>query len=188
MVNNPKSYTKIAIILHWIVALGLITNIVLALLIPYVGDGNIRFVIDSHKSIGITLLGFALLRVVWRFTHQPPEYSYIQPKLERLAAHGTHLLLYTLMLMIPISGWMHDSAWKSASEISMYWFGLFEWPRITPIMELEPVLKEHLHDIFGGMHTWFSYALYLFSGIHIAAALMHHYSKKNRVRGRGILP
>lgn len=188
MVNNSNSYTKIAIILHWLVALGLILNIALALLIPYVGDENIRFVINNHKSIGITLLGLALLRIVWRFTHQPPEYPYKQPKLERLAAHGTHFLLYILMLMIPLSGWMHDSAWQLAPEINMYWFDLFEWPRIAAIMELEPIFKEQLHDIFGGIHMWLSYALYLLVGIHIAAALMHHYSTTNRVRGRGILP
>ncbi|MFT5278071.1 MAG: cytochrome b561 [Granulosicoccus sp.] len=188
MINNSKSYTKVAIILHWLVALGLILNIALALSTDYVGDENIRFVINNHKSIGITLLGFALMRILWRVTHQPPAYPYQQPKLERFAAHGTHLLLYALMLMIPLSGWMHDSAWKLASEIKMYWFGFFEWPRITVIMELEPVLKEQLHSILGGIHTWLSYALYLLVSVHVVAAIMHHYSKTNRVRGRGILP
>jgi cytochrome b561 len=188
MINTVNRYTKTAIILHWVIALGLIVNIGLALSIGYVGDENIRFVINNHKSIGVTLLGFALMRIIWRMSHQPPAYPYQQPKLERLAANGTHLLLYALMLMIPLSGWMHDSAWKSASEISMYWFGIFEWPRIDAIMEIEPVFKEQLHDIFGGIHTWLSYTLYSLVSLHIVAALMHHYSKTQRVRGRGMLP
>jgi cytochrome b561 len=188
MKNNTNRYTKTAIILHWVVALGLILNIGLALSIGYVEDENIRFVINNHKSIGVTLLGFALMRLIWRMTHQPPAYPYQQPKLERVAATGTHIMLYILILMIPLSGWMHDSAWKSASQIRMYWFGLFEWPRLAVIMELEPVLKEQVHGIFGGIHTWLSYALYSLVGLHVVAAFMHHFSKTNRVRGRGMLP
>ena len=83
---------------------------------------------------------------------------------------------------------MHDSAWKAASEIKMNWFGFFEWPRIAWIMQVEPVAKERLHDLFGSVHEWFTYMLYALVTLHIAAALMHHFSKTNRVRGRGILP
>ena len=110
-----------------------------------------------------------------------------QTKLSFLA-NATHLFLYTLMLLIPLSGWMHDSAWKAASEIKMNWFGFFEWPRIAWIMQVEPVAKERLHDLFGSVHEWFTYMLYALVTLHIAAALMHHFSKTNRVRGRGILP
>lgn len=188
MEHQANRYTSAAIFLHWLVALGLVINVVLGLITGYVGDENIRFVIDTHKSIGITLLGFALLRLTWRLSHRPPAYPYQQPKLERLLASGTHLLLYFLMLMIPLSGWLHDSAWKAAPEVKMLWFGFFEWPRISAIMQLEPVLKESLHDLFGGMHTWFSYLLYVLVSLHVVGALKHHFSSLNRVRGRGILP
>lgn len=188
MATSATRYTTTAIFLHWLVALGLIGNVTLGLITDYVGDANIRFVIDTHKSIGVTLLGFVLLRLTWRVTHRPPVYPYQQPKLERILASGTHLLLYFVMLMIPMSGWMHDSAWKAAPEVKMYWFGFFEWPRISAIMQLEPDFKESLHDLFGGMHTWFSYMLYALVSLHIVGALKHHFSATQRVRGRGILP
>jgi cytochrome b561 len=188
MKNNVNRYTYTAVILHWLIALGLIFNIILGISTDFVADSNIRFVIDSHKSIGITLLGFVLLRIIWRISHQPPSYPYQQPKIERVAASGTHIMLYVLMFMLPLSGWMHDSAWKAATEIKMHWFGLFEWPRIAMIMQLESGLKEQLHSLLGGVHTWLSYMLYFLVSLHITAALKHHFSKNQPVRGRGILP
>lgn len=188
MANSSTRYTRTAIILHWVVAFGLVVNVVLGLSTDYVGDENIRMVIDTHKSMGITLLGFVLLRLSWRVSHKPPVYPYQQPNLERFLASATHLSLYGLMLLIPLSGWLHDSAWKAASEIKMYWFGLFEWPRIAWVMQVEPEAKERLHDLFGSMHQWFSYMLYGLVALHISAALMHHFSNTQRVRGRGILP
>lgn len=187
MVNESTRYTKVAIILHWVVAAGLFINVLLGLLAESFGKENIRFAINTHKSIGITLLGFILLRLLWRLTHKPPAYPYQQPPLERFLAGATHTLLYVVMLLIPLSGWMHDSAWKSAGEIKMYWFGLFEWPRIGWIMDVEPVAKESLHTLFGNLHEWSATALYALVALHVAAALKHHFSKTQRVRGRGIL-
>jgi len=189
-VNNTDTatrYTGIAIILHWLVALGLLINVAVIWVYPFFDDQYIRFAIDSHKSIGITLLGLALLRLTWRLSHPPPAYPIKQAFIERFLAKATHILLYGLMLLLPLSGWMHDSAWKAANEVKMYWFGLFEWPRFSWIMEMEAQQKEMLHSVFGGFHTWFSYLLYALVVLHLAAAMKHHFSKQQRVRGRGIL-
>lgn len=183
-----KEYSRLAVILHWLVAVGMIANVFLAWAVPFIADENIRFAIDTHKSIGITVLGLVILRVLWRVTHQPPMFPYRQPLLERMAAKLTHILLYALMLMIPISGWLHDSAWMAAAEHPMYVFGLFEWPRISAIMTLDPVTKEHWHALLGTVHTGLSYGLYALFVLHVAAALMHHFSRIQPVRGRGMLP
>jgi cytochrome b561 len=57
----------------------------------------------------------------------------------------------------------------------MYLFGLFQWPRIGWIMAIEPGLKERLHDVFGSIHIWLSYALYALVALHIGAALKHQW-------------
>lgn len=187
MQNKTGRYTKTAIFLHWLVAGGLSLNILIALTYEWFGDEHIRFFIDAHKSIGISVLGFALIRILWRFSHTPPEYPYQQPTIEKWLAKLTHIFLYLLMLLIPLSGWMHDSAWVAAPEVKMYWFGLFEWPRIATIMQAPAETKEMLHGLFGRLHEAFSIALYLLVSLHIVAALKHHFAKTNRVRGRGIL-
>ena len=77
------------------------------------------------------------------------------------------------MLALPVSGWLHDSAWKDAATHPMQLFGLVPWPRIHPIAALDPVLKESLHTVFGQMHAWFADALYVLFFLHVIGALKH---------------
>lgn len=162
-------------ILHWLIAVLIAINVALIWSVDWISEDSIRPVIDAHKSFGITVLGLVLMRLLWRAANKPPPLPDTYPPAEKTAARGAHVALYALMLGLPLSGWMHDSAWKAAGEIPMYLFGLFQWPRIGWIMQLEPVFKERMHDVFGGIHVWLSYALYALVGLHIAAALKHQW-------------
>lgn len=179
MPTIPSKYTRTAIALHWVIALFIFINLVLGLAIERIPDDWIRPVINTHKSIGITVLGLALMRLLWRFTHQPPPLPTAYPRWERLAAHSAHIVLYGLMIALPLSGWLHDSAWKAAPEIKMYWFGLFEWPRFDFIMQLEPVYKEQLHSLLGEIHEWLGFVLMGLWVVHVGAALKHQYIDKH---------
>lgn len=168
-------YTRTAVALHWMLALLLIVNVVLALSIDLLPDAWVRPVIDTHKSIGITALGLVLLRVLWRASHKPPPLPQPYAAWERKVSLLAHVLLYLIMLALPLSGWLHDSAWKDAATHPMQWFGLFEWPRIGFIMALPPAVKEGLHDVFGTAHTVAGYALYELLALHVAGALKHQW-------------
>jgi cytochrome b561 len=168
-------YTRVAVVLHWLVAVLITANVVLALSADHVPDDAVRSVIDAHKSIGITVLGLALLRILWRLGHRPPAVPVTHRRLERVAAHLAHLGLYLLILLLPLSGWLHDSAWKDAATHPMHWFGLFEWPRIGAVMNLPPATRESLHTRFGEWHTALSYVLYVLLALHVAGALKHQW-------------
>ncbi len=168
-------YTRLAILLHWTMALFLVFNIGLAWSVDYLPDGAVRPVIDVHKSIGITLLGLMLVRVLWRISHPPPPLILKYSAWERHVAHGAHLLLYALMLALPLSGWLHDSAWKDAATHPMRLFGLVPWPRIHLITALDPATKERLHTVFGRMHAWFADALVALFVVHVLGALKHQW-------------
>jgi cellulose synthase/poly-beta-1,6-N-acetylglucosamine synthase-like glycosyltransferase len=171
--TSADRYSGVAMLLHWLIALFLAINIGLALSADYLPDGAVRPVIDAHKSIGITILGLALIRLLWRLSHAPPPLALRYSAWERRAAHGVHVALYALMLALPLSGWLHDSAWKDAATHPMRLFGLVPWPRIHAIAALEPGLKESLHTIFGQVHTWFADALYVLFFVHVIGALKH---------------
>jgi cytochrome b561 len=178
MADEPKltgRYTTPAIVAHWLVALLMIGNIALGLLAEKLPDEQIRFAIDTHKSIGITVLGLVLLRIFWRLGHKPPPFSQGMARWERGAAHAAHFGLYVFMLWMPLTGWMHDSAWKAAPEIPMKLFGLFEWPRIGLIMTLPDDRKEQLHGLFGAMHAVGGYLLIALVLLHVAGALKHQF-------------
>jgi len=183
---EAQKYTRVAVLLHWLIALLILTNVVLGLTAALLPDGAlsdtaIRLLIDTHKSIGITVLGLAILRVLWRFTHRPPPLPAEFPGWERAAAHAAHVALYVLIFAMPLTGWLHDSAWVAAASHPMYLYGLVPWPRVGFIMNLDPATKEQLHNQFGALHTACSYALYGVLALHVAGALKHQWIDRHSV-------
>lgn len=173
-------YSAPAIILHWLIAVLMIGNVIFAWQIEKLPDDWIRPAFDTHKSIGITVLGLVLLRILWRLGHKPPPFSNGMSAWERVLAHLTHFGLYGLMLFMPITGWLHDSAWKDAATHPMYLFGLIRWPRIGLIAHQPPATKEMLHNLFGEFHAIGGYVLVGLVFLHVAGALKHQFIDHER--------
>ncbi len=168
-------YSRTAVVLHWLIAVLIVANVALGLSADSLPDDWVRPVIDAHKSTGITVLGLVLLRILWRIGHRPPPLPRRYPRWERIGAHAAHGVLYALMLLLPLSGWLHDSAWKDAATHPMTLYGLVPWPRIGFVERIEPATKESLHDLFGSFHTAFGYVLYGLLALHVAGALKHQW-------------
>jgi len=173
--NPPDKYSRTAIALHWLTAALIMAGVVLIWLVDYVPDEQVRRVIDTHKSIGITVLGLAICRLAWRYTHRPPALPSTYARWEHRASGLAHGLLYALLFLLPLSGWLHDSAWKDAGTHPMEIFGLFNWPRIGWVMSLEPGLKESLHTALGMVHTACGYGLYVLLTLHVLAVVKHQW-------------
>lgn len=169
----PDRYSPTAIWLHWSIAALIFANAALAVSIDHWPDDWVRPAIDTHKSIGITVLGLVVLRILWRIGHRPPPLPAAYRPWERTVSHAAHGLLYLLIVAMPLSGWMHDSAWKEAASHPMRLFWLVPWSRIGIIESLEPALKEHLHDLFGAAHEACAWALFALVALHVAGALKH---------------
>lgn len=171
----PGRYTRTAIVLHWLIAALIVGNVVLGWCFDVVPDDSIRTVIDTHKAIGLTVFGLVLMRILWRLGHPPPPLPTGYARWERAAAHVVHGLLYLLMLALPLTGWLHDSAWKAAQEIPLRWFGLFEVPRFGPLMNAAPEVRERLHGVLGTLHMAFAGTLVAAFVLHVAGALKHQW-------------
>jgi cytochrome b561 len=57
-----------------------------------------------HAALGVTILGLAVIRLIWRQTAGLPPWAPTLSPGERRFAHGTELTLYFLMFAIPMSG------------------------------------------------------------------------------------
>lgn len=168
-------YTKIAAVLHWLVAILILTNVILALVADALPDAAVRPAIDLHKSIGLTVLGLVLLRILWRLAHPAPPLPASYPRLERVGAHAAHMVFYVLMLALPISGWLHDSAFKDAAAHPLRIFWIVPWFRIGAVEHLDPAVKETVHTAFYALHTWSAYVLYGLLALHVLGALKHQF-------------
>ncbi len=171
----PQRYTRPAIALHWLVAILIGVNLALVWSVDFVPDAYTRPIINTHKSIGITVLGLAVLRLLWRLSHEPPPLPTTYKLWERRVSHWAHIVLYVLIFALPLTGWLHDSAWKAAATHPFYLFGAVPWPRIGWIMNLDPATTETLHGLFGETHSALADILYVFVVAHILGALKHQF-------------
>jgi cytochrome b561 len=165
----------VAILLHWLVAVLIVINVGLAYAPDLVPEGYERPIIDTHKSVGLTVLGLVLLRVLWRLAHPPPALPRHYAWSERLAAHAAHLGLYALIAAVPLSGYMHDSAWKAAPTHPLVLYGLVPFPRIGVIEALPAAQKEQFHSVMFDVHVWLAYVLYALFALHVLGALKHQF-------------
>ncbi|MBE3031711.1 MAG: cytochrome b [Actinobacteria bacterium] len=159
------AYTKPAIAMHWIVALLIFAAFGLGLYmtdIPGFTPTKLKL-FSYHKWIGITVLIFAVLRVLWRLTHPAPAPVQGMPKWQHAAAEAAHIGLYLLILAVPLTGYLLSVA----AGVKVVYLGLWELP-----MPFDK--SDALKDIFGIAHEWLNWTMAAIVVVHILAALKHH--------------
>lgn len=171
----PVRYTRPAMVLHWLVAAGILVNLTLGLTFDSMPEGWVRPAIDFHKSVGITVLGLVILRVLWRAAHPPPPMPAGYAPWERRLAHGVHYALYGLIVVVPFSGWLHDSAWRAAPTHPLVLFGVVPWFRIGAVGGRPAAAQDHLHAVLGAWHMWLAWGLLALVVLHVAGALKHQF-------------
>ena len=170
---NTGRYTRLAMLFHWLIALGIVVNISLVWLVDEMPKSAERPMINTHKSIGLTVLGLAIMRVLWRWANPPPAFPKAYKRWERVSAHSAHIALYVLIFAIPLTGWIHDSAWKGAPGNPLVLFGVIPWFRIGWLAGLDPATKDVVHAQLFAVHEALGYALYALVALHVAGALKH---------------
>lgn len=151
--------------LHWIMAVLIIVLGLVGLYMSELPNSPQKIKIYAvHKSIGLTVLALLLLRLAWRMADRRPD-EVPMPHWQALAARGVHGLLYVLMFVLPLSGWLYNSA----SGYPLQWFSLFNLPSLSG--GADPALKSLAHTI----HTYGFYVLVLALLAHAGAALKHHF-------------
>lgn len=182
---NNKRYSGVAVVLHWLVALGILYNLIAMLVVD--DDARGRPFIELHKSIGITVLGLVLLRILWRAGHKPPVLLPSAPW-ERVLATGVHHLLYLLMVLVPLSGWLMNSASLNKATGLPYGIDLFHvvpWFNLPFFGAMDAAGKEHWHHILGIMHGGvLKLALWVALALHIAGALKHQFMDRQKLLQR----
>lgn len=158
-------YTRTAIALHWLVALTICAAFPLGLYMHELPLSPRKLQLYSyHKWIGIAALLLVVLRLVWRRLHPPPPLATTTPRWQRVAAHGTHHLLYLLMLLVPLSGWLMSSA----LGFTVVWFGVLPLPDLVG-------KDKALGDALKTVHATLDFAMLGLVVLHAAAAVQHHF-------------
>ena len=126
-----------------------------------------------HKSLGLLVLALMLLRGAWRLYAGAPDPVPGTPTWQHRIASATHGALYLLLLAIPASGWVINSA----SGFPLRWFGLFRVPQLTG-------RSEPLEELAETWHEWMFWALVVVVLAHAAAAIWHHLFQQDATLAR----
>ena len=162
--SHSARYSLVAIVLHWLMAVALVGSFIGG---NYMADLDFSpaklKLMNWHKWAGVTILLFAIIRLLWRLTHRPPE-ELPMPAWQLWASRVSHWGMYALFLLVPLAGW----AYSSAAGYPVKWFGVIPLPDFVPANK---ALAEILHET----HEILAWSLAALVGVHFAAALKHHF-------------
>lgn len=126
-----------------------------------------------HKSIGVTVLLLAVLRLAWRLANPPPAPPAGTPIWERKAAAAAHWALYLLLFAVPLSGW-----WVSdASRVPFKAFFLLPMPDFIAV-------DRPMQEAAAEVHEMLTMTLFIVLLAHAGAALRHHFLLRDDVLRR----
>jgi len=173
--NTPEKFGSLTKFLHWNIALLFVVQFFLIYRREYFpNDTNEKLqYLLLHKSLGVCVLVLAFSMLLWRRVGTRPLMPSSMTQRELLAAKWTHILLYAVMLIMPLSGILMSIF----AGYTVSFFGLFELPLLFP-------KNETIGTVFYRTHVISSYCIFAVVGIHTFAALYHHYVRKDNVLQR----
>ena len=141
---QERRYSPIAQALHWLIALLIVVQFVLARIAAPLPLGTRKLaLLAEHKSFGMTVLMLAVIRFAWRLKNQPPSLPTNLRRAERFLARFSHVSFYILLVAMPLSGWLMSSA----KNYSVSWFGAFSWPNLIAPSETAFNFFRTLHHL-----------------------------------------
>ena len=170
--HEAQGYSHAARGFHWLVAALVLTSIPIGITmvnVPNLGaTGDTLF--HLHRSIGALVLFIMTARLIYRLRNPAPPLPADMPAQLQTAAHATHWMLYGLLIVQPILGWVATSAYRA--PVLFFW--LFDLP---PIWPENRAFSEAMFRVHMGLGIIIATLIV----VHIAAALYHHFVLKDRV-------
>jgi cytochrome b561 len=170
MTRIGMQFTVLQRLLHWVMAI-----CILAML--FIGVGMVSTVMPkyipllaTHKTLGVTILVLALIRLGVRARYGAPSLPADLPEPMKLAAHLSHYALYALMIGMPLIGW----AMMSAAAYPVVLYGNIRLPAIVPP-------SDALHTLLWNAHFYLAFAFFALVLLHLAAALFHALVRRDGV-------
>lgn len=172
--NTSERWGSVQIGLHWLIAALILIQAPAGWVMANAAPGALQdFLYNLHKNFGVMVFVLAVVRLLWRQAHPVPLLPADMPDWQKTAAHVTHLLLYALLLLMPITGFLYTTLSGYPVPLFMVW----------DVAKLVPVNKP-LGEWFEIAHLSLQWLLYLVVVLHVAGALNHHFVRKDWVLRR----
>lgn len=165
--NTARRYGSFSQAMHWLVVAGIIAAY-------FTAEARGDALMALHRSLGITILVLAVLRIAWRLVDRSPEMPPSMARWQRIAARSAHAVLYALLFALPLTGWLLSSAEGDPVTV----FGGLTLPPLPAAFD-----EHRLEDVHEALFN----VLLGVALLHVAAALKHHFRDRDGVL-RSMLP
>ena len=168
--NSAEAYGSLAKFRHWSIVVLVVSQWFLVEAAEEAGKDTPEraALMGWHISSGMLVLLLAVARIVWKVAEGGRPAPLGEVVWQRKAAAAGHGILYLLILLQPISGWLVVSTGGRPIDF----FGWFAFPALAA--------KNHeLHETLEAVHETLFDALVVVAVVHIAAALYHHFLLKD---------
>ncbi|WP_111429499.1 cytochrome b [Rhodobacteraceae bacterium DSL-40] len=181
--NTTESWGWVTRLLHWAIAGLILFQLGLGFYMSdWVSDLFRQFaLVQLHKSWGFVVFALACVRIVWRLANRTsPAAPENIPAWQDRVASITHKLLYLLMFVLPISGWVMASASPNQDLLNIdnmvfNWFAMPD-PWVPGVKSIASAAAE--------IHELSAFLLLGLLALHAGAALKHHFVDRDRVLRR----
>lgn len=168
-------YDPVARATHWLTVLLVAAEYLVGSIMPGIHHGTpLGTMIRIHLALGSGILLLVLFRIFWRLTHRPPPPPSELPLWQERLSRITHLALYAMLILMPVTGWASASArgWPVRA------FGLIPVPALL-------AKGTRIGFRLGGVHADIVYWILLaLIAMHVAAALYHRLVRRDSVLSR----
>jgi cytochrome b561 len=169
-------YTVSAQALHWLTVFLILMILPVAWVMMSLPTGPEQDrMLVFHRSLGVTIFAVAVIRLAWRSTHPPPPLPSNTPRVLELISQLTHCLLYALLLLMPVTGYL-----QSADGRPVSYFGLFNLPGLPQDKALGNAAKV--------LHLLGQWGVYTLVGLHVGATVWHVAIRRDGLLDRMIPP
>jgi cytochrome b561 len=170
--DDRTRYDGVAIALHWLTALLVVTQFALAELWGYAAKPTRELMVTAHMSFGMVLTAVILTRIIWRLIPGHQVRSVVLGWVE-ISSKAVHYLLYSLLAAQAVLGFL--LRWSGNEAMSL--FGLQIPPPFAP-------WSKPAHHLVGELHNYIGWTIIVVALGHAAAALFHHYYLRDDVLRR----
>ena len=174
-ISTQGRYTRTAIILHWLILALLVAQYAVGWTMPHIGrDTPVTTLISLHFSIGMLRLAVIVVRLAWRIVHGEPAPEAGVPPWQVRSARVIHGLLYLLLAVVPLLGWIN----ASYRGMPVTFFELVQMPQLVATHAASWRWTGDIHILIA------EYGILPLAGLHVAAALYHYFIRRDRVLQR----
>jgi cytochrome b561 len=177
LTNQPNVYGRISRTLHWFTAVAMFCLVPIGLFMAFLptdfpGRGDFY---SAHQSLGLTVMGVALVRLVWLIISPAPPLEHAS-EFEARAAHWAHIGLYAMLFAFPVSGYVLNVSLREPIDFYGY--------AVPILFQTSPALS----NVATMVHNWIlPLIFYAVAAAHIGAVAKRHFQDRDKEAVRRML-